>query len=117
MMSSQADVGTVGALVRAAAERYGDVTAVVHGETRWSYHELVQRIEEMAQSFLAFGLDPGDRFSIWAENRWEWIVAALGGLIAGGVLVPLNTRYKGAEAADILGRSRARLLEIGRAHV
>lgn len=110
MMSSQADVGTVGALVRAAAERYGDVTAVVHGETRWSYHELVQRIEEMAQSFLAFGLDPGDRFSIWAENRWEWIVAALGGLIAGGVLVPLNTRYKGAEAADILGRSRARLL-------
>jgi HIP---CoA ligase len=37
-------------------------------------------------------------------------VVALGTLRAGGVLVPINTRYKGAEAAYILERSRARLL-------
>ena len=41
---------------------------------------------------------------------WEWIPAALGIHLAGGVLVPLNTRYKGVEAAYILGRSGARVL-------
>ena len=36
--------------------------------------------------------------------------AALGAIGAGGVLVPLNTRFKGAEAAYVLGRSGARFL-------
>ena len=40
----------------------------------------------------------------------EWVVAALGILGAGAVLVPLNTRFKGAEAAFVLDKSRARLL-------
>src|ERR1019366_2706544 len=33
-----------------------------------------------------------------------------GAMSAGGVLVPLNTRFRGREAADILARSRARML-------
>jgi acyl-CoA synthetase (AMP-forming)/AMP-acid ligase II len=41
---------------------------------------------------------------------WEWVVAALGLQSAGGVLVPLNTRFKGREAAYILGKSRAKAL-------
>ena len=48
--------------------------------------------------------------AIWAFNSAEWIVAALGLFQAGAVLVPVNTRFKGAEAADILRRSRARVL-------
>ena len=38
------------------------------------------------------------------------MIAALGAIGAGGVLVPLNTRFKGAEAAYVLGRSGARFL-------
>jgi acyl-CoA synthetase (AMP-forming)/AMP-acid ligase II len=48
--------------------------------------------------------------AIWAPNVWEWIPTVLGLQAAGGVLVPLNTRYKGAEAGYILRKSRARLL-------
>src|SRR5207244_2801959 len=40
----------------------------------------------------------------------EWVIALLGLSCAGAVLVPINTRWKGAEAADVLRRSRARLL-------
>jgi acyl-CoA synthetase (AMP-forming)/AMP-acid ligase II len=47
---------------------------------------------------------------VWAPNSVEWIVAALGITTAGGVLVPINTRFRGAEAAYILGRSGARAL-------
>ena len=41
----------------------------------------------------------GDRVAVWAPNSLEWIVAALGVTTAGGVLVPVNTRFRGAEAA------------------
>ena len=59
---------------------------------------------------MAAGLEPGDRASVWAPNIHQWIGSALGILGAGGVLVPLNTRFKGDEAAYVLGKSRARML-------
>ncbi len=59
---------------------------------------------------MASGIEPGDRVAIWAPNSAEWVVAVLGLLQAGAVLVPINTRFKGAEAAVILERSRARVL-------
>ena len=36
------------------------------------------------------------------------MIAAFGLLTAGGVLVPVNTRFKAEEAADIIGRSGAK---------
>ena len=60
-----------------------------------------------AAGFVHAGLQPGERVCLWAENRAEWIVACLGLQAAGGVLVPLNTRFKQAEAAYIVERSAA----------
>jgi acyl-CoA synthetase (AMP-forming)/AMP-acid ligase II len=59
---------------------------------------------------VASGIGPGDRVAIWSANGAEWVVALFGVLSAGAVLVPVNTRFKGSEAADILARSGARLL-------
>ncbi|MDE1684654.1 FadD3 family acyl-CoA ligase [Streptomyces neyagawaensis] len=102
--------GTIPGLVRAAAERYGDTEAVVEGRTRVSYAELGARVERAAAACVAAGVRSGDRVGIWAPNSLDWITAALGAVSAGAVLVPLNTRFKGAEAADVLARSRAKLL-------
>ncbi|MFI0736235.1 FadD3 family acyl-CoA ligase [Streptomyces sp. NPDC021225] len=98
---------TIPALVRAAAERYGDTEAVVEGRTRISYAELGERVERAAAACLASGVETDDRIAIWAPNTLDWIVAALGAVTAGGVLVPVNTRFKGAEAAYVLRRTRA----------
>ncbi|UFR03916.1 FadD3 family acyl-CoA ligase [Streptomyces sp. Go40/10] len=101
---------TVPELVRWAAERYADGEAVVDGRTRITYAGLGARVERAAAACLAGGLETGDRVAVWAPNSLDWIVAALGAVSAGAVLVPLNTRFKGAEAADVLRRSGARLL-------
>ncbi|MFJ4683933.1 FadD3 family acyl-CoA ligase [Streptomyces sp. NPDC088789] len=102
--------GSIGGLVRDAAVRYAGTEAVVEGRTRVSYAELGARVERSAAACLADGVRPGDRVAIWAPNSLDWIVAALGAVSAGAVLVPLNTRFKGAEVADVLRRSGARLL-------
>ncbi|MEU7152907.1 FadD3 family acyl-CoA ligase [Streptomyces sp. NPDC045456] len=102
--------GTIPRLVRAAAERYGPAEAVAEGRHRLSYAQLGERVERAAAACLAAGVGPGDRVAVWAPNTTGWITAALGAVTAGAVLVPVNTRFKGAETAHVLRRTRARLL-------
>ena len=104
------DGRTVPQLLQTSIDRFAEREAMVDGDQRWSYRELGNRVEAATRAVIAAGLDHGDRAAIWAPNAAEWVVAALGVLSAGGVLVPLNTRFKGDEACDILLRSGARLL-------
>ena len=109
-MRGDVEWDTVPGLVRSAAERYADAEAVVEGRTRISYAELGARVERAAAACIASGVEVGDRVGIWAPNSTDWIVSALGAVSAGAVLVPLNTRFKGSEAAYVLRSSGARLL-------
>ena len=101
---------TIPALVDDAAVRFGEAEALVDGELRLSFVELRDRVHEMAGSLAAWGLAARDRVGVWGPNWWEWAVAALGVHAAGGVVVPVNTRFRGDEAAFVLDRSGARLL-------
>jgi acyl-CoA synthetase (AMP-forming)/AMP-acid ligase II len=92
-------------MVLSAADRFGDAEAVVDGPLRLTFNELVERIRCAAGAFAELGVDKGERVAIWAPNSAEWIVAAFGLLTAGGVLVPVNTRFKTEEAGDIIVRS------------
>ncbi|MDT5008905.1 MAG: HIP---CoA ligase [Mycobacterium sp.] len=99
---------TIPEMVLSAGDRFGDAEAVVDGPLRLSYRDLTKRIRCAAGAFAAAGVQKGDRVAIWAPNSAEWIVAAFGLLTAGGVLVPVNTRFKPDEAADIILRSNAK---------
>ena len=48
--------------------------------------------------------------ALWAPNSARWIATSFGVYLSGAVLVPVNTRFKGMEAAHVLRRSQARLL-------
>ncbi|MBX3286803.1 MAG: FadD3 family acyl-CoA ligase [Actinobacteria bacterium] len=100
----------MGAAASDPVARGGDREAIVDGERRWTWRELGEAIDRAASAYLGAGIEVGDRVAIWAPNCAEWVVALLGLQSVGAVLVPLNTRYKGVEAADILRRSRARVL-------
>ncbi len=101
---------SIPAMTAAAAGRFGAQLAVLDGGTRLSYAELHDRSRAFGAALVASGVAPGDRVAIWAFNGAEWIIAVLGVFDAGAVLVPINTRFKGGEAGDILRRSRARVL-------
>jgi acyl-CoA synthetase (AMP-forming)/AMP-acid ligase II len=96
--------------MRAAAEAWGDRTAIEDGDVVLSYAQVHAQARRAGAGLMARGIERGDRVAIWAPNIWEWIVAALGVHYAGAILVPINTRYKGAEAAFILRRAGAKLL-------
>jgi HIP---CoA ligase len=101
---------SIPAMLADTVDRVGDHPAVIDGDRRLTYAELAAEADRFGGALVASGIEPGDRVAIWAYNSAEWVVALLGLLRAGAVLVPINTRFKGAEAADILQRSRAKVL-------
>jgi HIP---CoA ligase len=97
-------------MVGGAATKFADLVAVRDGSTSLTYAELADAARAFGAALVAAGVEPGDRVAIWCGNCAEWTVAALGLFAAGAVLVPVNTRFKGAEAAVVLSRSGARVL-------
>jgi len=97
-------------MVLSAGDRFGDAEAIADGPLRLNFAELADRVRCAAGAFAAAGIGKGDRVAIWAPNSANWIIAAFGLLTAGGVLVPVNTRFKPAEADDIIRRSGAKLV-------
>src|SRR6266702_6890811 len=109
-MDSGENCTSLGARALVAAERFSGVEAIADGNVRISYAELGQEIVRSTRAAMASGIEPGDRAAIWAPNGHRWMIAALGILGAGGVLVPLSSRFKGGEAAHVLGKAHARTL-------
>jgi acyl-CoA synthetase (AMP-forming)/AMP-acid ligase II len=93
-----------------AATRFGDAEGLVDGDLRLSFAELIEEGDRVAGALVSTGIEPGDRVGIWAPNIAEWVFAALGVHRCGAVVVPLNTRFKGDEAAYILRTAGARML-------
>ncbi|WP_082105649.1 FadD3 family acyl-CoA ligase [Mycobacterium sp. UM_Kg27] len=101
---------TIPEMVLSVGDRFGDAEAIADGPVRLSFAELADRVLCAAGAFAAAGVAKGDRVAIWAPNSGDWIIAAFGLLTAGGVLVPVNTRFKPKEAEDIIRRSGAKLV-------
>ena len=109
MTANLDSVSTIPAMLDLAASRYGDRAFIVDGGITLSFSDTAKLAEQVAAGLVSSGFDYGDRAAIWAPNCADWIVAALGILSAGGVLVTVNTRYKGAEAANIVNDSGAKV--------
>jgi acyl-CoA synthetase (AMP-forming)/AMP-acid ligase II len=100
---------TIPGLVQSAGTRFADDEAIVDGDTRLTFSSLARCVRVAAGAYRAAGIEVGDRVALWAPNSARWIIAALGLLTAGGVLVPLSTRFKAVEAGEVIRRSGAKL--------
>ncbi|WP_329352646.1 FadD3 family acyl-CoA ligase [Streptomyces sp. NBC_01261] len=94
-------------VIRLAGRRFGDATALIDGDRRWTFRELEEQMVDSVRAVMALGVEPGDRVGLCAPNSAEWIFAALGIHGAGATLVPLNTRFKAQEISYILRKSEA----------
>jgi fatty-acyl-CoA synthase len=98
---------TVDGLLRQTAERFSGIEALVvpHQSVRWTWNELLDRVEKFATGFRALGLKPGDRIGIWAPNCWEWVVTQFASARAGLILVNINPAYRLGELSYALEKT------------
>jgi fatty-acyl-CoA synthase len=69
-------------------------------------------VDAVARALLHLGIEPGERVALWMMNRPEWIQVALAIMRIGGILLPVNTRFRTQDAAYVLGQSDATALVI-----
>ena len=104
---------TLQSLVDSLTEQ-GDKTALLaltkKGTQRWCYRELGDRARSFATGLKNAGFKPGDSVALFAENRPEWIAAALGVIRLGAVAVPLDVQLADHDLAHVLNDSDARAI-------
>ena len=103
---------TVGGVLRAAARREPDRTALVEGipdkssRRRWTYSQLLEDSERAARALLG-RFQPGERVAVWANNIPEWLLLEYACALANLTLVTVNPAFRPRELAYVLGQSRA----------
>jgi long-chain acyl-CoA synthetase len=90
-------------MLRASAERFPRKNAIVEvGGQTLTYAELWERAASIAGGLRRSGVTPGDRVAVRYGNGIRWCLAFFGSLLAGAVVVPVNTRLAEREAQYIL---------------
>jgi len=98
------------AVLREAADRFGELEAIVDGERRMTFAGVLEAVGDIERALIGSGVDPGDRVALWAPNSLDWVTISFAVYGVGAILVPINTRYKGQEAARLLETARVTLL-------
>ncbi|WP_337110327.1 class I adenylate-forming enzyme family protein [Prescottella equi] len=106
----QVDDLTIGGLLERAALLWPERTAYVHEDQRLTWSELAAEVDRYTRAFMAWGVQPGDRVSLWMGNTLSWILVELGLVRAGAVVVPVNTGFTVAETAYVVGQSDSVML-------
>jgi len=102
-------------LIADACRRHPDKAAIEllrtdGGIETITFNDLDRLAGLAARWLIQQGIGPGDRVALLADNDGRWIAAYLGALRIGAVAVPLDTAYKAAQVAIIIGHCGARVL-------
>src|SRR5262249_3923384 len=85
--------GSIHELFAKQSERPPDFPAIIDSENRWTYRELDQRSNKLANYLIAQGIKPKDIVAIYAQRSAALVVALLGILKAGAAFEILDSAY------------------------
>jgi acyl-CoA synthetase (AMP-forming)/AMP-acid ligase II len=83
------------------ARRLPTGTALVFGDTLWSWRELDDRVSALAHTLRARGVGAGDCVLIHGTNHPEYVQALFAIWRVGGVIAPTNVRLTASDVAGI----------------
>ncbi|NYJ03823.1 class I adenylate-forming enzyme family protein [Petropleomorpha daqingensis] len=95
-------------MLRTAVDGSPAAEALVElGGDRATYRQLWDRAVRVAGGLRAAGVGPGDRVANRLPNGNDWVYAFWGTLLAGAVVVPVNTRFAEPEVRYVVEDSGA----------
>jgi long-chain acyl-CoA synthetase len=90
------------------AEKFRDKPAIVFKEKQWTYGELNNRANQIANAFLLRGYKKGDKVSVMMKNNASYVEVIVGLSKIGVIVVPINFRLVGSEIEYIVSDSGSR---------
>jgi long-chain acyl-CoA synthetase len=91
-------------------ERPAILTLTPEGPASLSFASLTEQAEEVARHLRGGGLEDGQRVVLWGPGSAEWILACLGIIRAGGMVVPLDVQLGRQALQRILADCRPRFI-------
>ncbi len=77
-----------------------------------SSEEVYRKVSALANSFLQWGIQRGDRIALLSENRWEWQITDFAVLAIGAVDVPIYPTLTAEQIGELLRDSGARVIVV-----
>jgi long-chain acyl-CoA synthetase len=74
-----------------------------------SSDQIYQRVRALAEAFVGWGVQKGDRIALIGENRWEWAITDFAVLAIGAVDVPIYPTLTGEQVAMLIGDAGCRI--------
>jgi len=88
-------------------------TAIAFEGKRYSYAQLKERVNRLADSLNRLDLKKGDRAAILEVNCNEYVEACFGVVRAGGIFVPMNFRIRQDELVYLVNKAEPKILFVG----
>jgi long-chain acyl-CoA synthetase len=99
---------TLGEVMPHGAAKFGDRVALVFQGEEFSYNRLEKLTARLANGLKGLGVTPGDRVTLYSQNRWEWIVSYYAVLRLGAVINPINVMLTPDEVVFVANDCGAR---------
>jgi acyl-CoA synthetase (AMP-forming)/AMP-acid ligase II len=88
-------------------------TAIAFEGRRYSYAQLKERVNRLADSLNRLGLEKGDRVAILEVNCHEYVEACFATMKLGGIFAPLNFRIRQEELTYLVNKAEPKILFVG----
>ena len=94
-------------LLEKTVSKFPQAEAIVSEGIRLTYEELNKEVNRLANTLLKSGIKKGDRILLMAPNNQHFIIGYFAILKSSGIVVPVNTFFRGEELKFILNHSGA----------
>jgi len=91
----------LGGLVARNARTVPDKEGIVYEDNRYTWREVNEKVNTVANALIAAGVKKGDKIAMWMFNSDLFLFAFYGIVKAGAVAVPVNFRLAAREAEYI----------------
>ena len=93
-----------------SAHKFPEKVALIHRTERWTYQDIDQKANQVANLLRAQGIRRGDRVAIFLDNSIESVVSLFGILKADAVFLMLSPMLKPSKLTYILNNCEAKAL-------
>jgi long-chain acyl-CoA synthetase len=112
-MTTSAPISTINDLFRRVSAAANPRAVLWQDEFgQWqpiSSDQIYQRVRALAEAFLEWGAQKGDRIALISENRWEWAVTDFATLAIGAANVPIYPTLTGEQIAALMRDAGCRI--------
>jgi acyl-CoA synthetase (AMP-forming)/AMP-acid ligase II len=100
----------LGEALSISAKNYPSKTAIIEKDNEYTFSELKESAEKLANYFVASGIKKGDRIAVYMNNSWQCVISIYGITLAGAAFLVINPQTKADKLQYILNDSEAKLL-------